>query len=271
MKKDHQYKNFIPGKDIVHHYGKNVHILGDPLLLTLVVKIGSPATKQPVINDSLKIVYERLFCRAITDLFPLEDKSIPTRMKTYTSKGIYHGPVLDEDTLAVCVDIARAGTIPSQTGHDLLVRLLNPDNVRQDHIYASRTVDKKQRVTGVSFAGAKIGGDIKNAILLIGDPMGATGSTIADVINHYKNNFKGPAKAFVSLHLIVTPEYILKMKKEHPKLHIYAARLDRGLSSKKVLESCLGKYIHEEKGLNERQYIVPGAGGLGEIINNAYV
>jgi uracil phosphoribosyltransferase len=31
-----------------------------------------------------------------------------------------------------------------------------------------------------------------------------------------------------------------------------------------------GKRWTEEKGLNDHQYIVPGAGGLGEILNNAY-
>ena len=32
-----------------------------------------------------------------------------------------------------------------------------------------------------------------------------------------------------------------------------------------------GERWEEETGLNERQYIVPGAGGLGEIINNSFV
>jgi len=31
-----------------------------------------------------------------------------------------------------------------------------------------------------------------------------------------------------------------------------------------------GERWDEEKGLNERHYIVPGAGGLGEIINNSF-
>ena len=32
-----------------------------------------------------------------------------------------------------------------------------------------------------------------------------------------------------------------------------------------------GTFWDKEKGLNEYQYIVPGAGGLGEILNNAFV
>ena len=32
-----------------------------------------------------------------------------------------------------------------------------------------------------------------------------------------------------------------------------------------------GTFPEEEKGLTDKQYIVPGAGGVGEILNNAFV
>ena len=38
-----------------------------------------------------------------------------------------------------------------------------------------------------------------------------------------------------------------------------------------VLQTTPGKRWAEEKGLNDRQYIVPGAGGVGEVLNNAWV
>ena len=75
----------------------------------------------------------------------------------------------------------------------------------------------------------------------------------------------------VALHLVVTPEYLKRVLAEFPEMIIYAVRLDRGLSPPDVLASGLGERWDEEKGLNERQYIVPGAGGLGEILNNSYV
>ena len=64
--------------------------------------------------------------------------------------------------------------------------MLQPEGVRQDHLALARTVDDKGGVTG---AGAlrlsKIGGPVDGAMLLIPDPMGATGSTISKVIEQY--------------------------------------------------------------------------------------
>jgi len=38
-----------------------------------------------------------------------------------------------------------------------------------------------------------------------------------------------------------------------------------------VLATVPGERWDEENGLNDLQYIVPGGGGFGEIMNNAYV
>jgi uracil phosphoribosyltransferase len=73
------------------------------------------------------------------------------------------------------------------------------------------------------------------------------------------------------LHLIVTPEFIRRMRKDHPEMVIYAIRLDRGMSDEAVFSSGLGAMPDAEAGLNEIQYIVPGAGGVGEILNNSFV
>jgi hypothetical protein len=52
---------------------------------------------------------------------------------------------------------------------------------------------------------------------------------------------------------------------------VYALRLDRGLSPAEVLETVPGERWSEEKGLTDHHYIVPGGGGLGEIMNNSFV
>jgi uracil phosphoribosyltransferase len=75
----------------------------------------------------------------------------------------------------------------------------------------------------------------------------------------------------VNIHHIVTPEYLRKMTTEHPDVSIYAIRLDRGLSAADVLQTVPGTRWDEERGLTEHQYIVPGGGGFGEIMNNALV
>jgi uracil phosphoribosyltransferase len=61
------------------------------------------------------------------------------------------------------------------------------------------------------------------------------------------------------------------MASDHPDVIVYAVRLDRGLSPQDVLETVPGTRWPEERGLTDRQYIVPGGGGFGEIMNNAYV
>jgi uracil phosphoribosyltransferase len=69
----------------------------------------------------------------------------------------------------------------------------------------------------------------------------------------------------------VTPEYIRRVSQAHPDAVIYALRLDRGLSPSRVLRTEPGTHWDEERGLNDIQYIVPGAGGVGEILNNAWL
>jgi uracil phosphoribosyltransferase len=73
------------------------------------------------------------------------------------------------------------------------------------------------------------------------------------------------------MYLIITPEYIRHLHKTHPEVEIYTARVDRGLSKREVLNTAPGTHWDQERGLNDKQYIVPGAGGVGELINNSFV
>ena len=81
----------------------------------------------------------------------------------------------------------------------------------------------------------------------------------------------GRPRKFISLNLIVTPEYIRRVLEQTDDVVIHAGRVDRGMSPPDVLESVPGTHLERESGLNEQSYIVPGAGGLGEVINNAWV
>ncbi|MFN8370015.1 MAG: hypothetical protein U0T83_05260 [Bacteriovoracaceae bacterium] len=68
------------------------------------------------------------------------------------------------------------------------------------------------------------------------------------------------------MHLIITPEYIKNVKKAHPDLKIYALRLDRGLSAPHILNTPLSNIGIKSVDSNDHQYIVPGAGGVGELL-----
>ena len=101
--------------------------------------------------------------------------------------------------------------------------------------------------------------------------MGATGSSLCRAIDVYKEDVAGTPRKIINIHLIVTPEYLRRMKSEHPDVVVYAVRLDRGMSPDHVFDHVPGELWEEERGLNEKHYIVPGGGGFGEIMNNAYV
>merc|ERR1712157_715651 len=112
---------------------------------------------------------------------------------------------------------------------------------------------------------------VQNAIVLFPDPMGATGGSISEAMTIYRKMEGGDTAKLISVNLIITPEYVRRMKRDHPNALIYAIRLDRGMSDEDVLAEPLGDRWEQEVGLNNVQYIVPGAGGLGEVLNNSFV
>ncbi len=255
--------------EIEHRYGAGVHLLSDPFLLSHLARLCAQETKQPVINELISTLYQSLFEIVVNQEFPLKQARIPTRMATYHPDAAYEGPVVDPEVPAVTVNLARAGTLPSAVCYNGLNYLMNPDRVRQDHVSIGRQVDAGQKVTGSAISGHKIGGTVDDAIVLFPDPMGATGSTLVEALDLFKK--QGRARKYVSMHCIVTPEYLARVKERHPDLIVYAIRLDRGLSPPDVLKTTPGERWKEERGLNDHQYIVPGGGGFGEILNNSYV
>ena len=134
-----------------------------------------------------------------------------------------------------------------------------------------RQTDSAGQVTGAEMSGSKVGGPVKGRIVLLPDPMGATGSSMCNAIRYYSERLDGEPAQIIAMHLIVTPEYIRQLTTTFPNTKIYAIRLDRGLSPDDVLQMTPGENWEAEKGLNAVQYIVPGGGGFGELMNNALV
>ncbi len=252
-----------------HRYGPNVHLLSDPFLHTALARLCSIETTQPWINELVTQIYTSFVRIVINREFPQKPAVISSRMSAKHEEGVFETSIVDPGTSAVTINLARAGTLPSMICYQTLNYLLDPKNVRQDHISIARQNDASHQVTGSLVSGHKIGGPIKDSIVLIPDPMGATGSTVVETLDLYRD--RGTPKKWIALHCIVTPEYLKKVTRAHPELIVYALRLDRGLSSEEVLNTIPGTRWNEERGLNGEQYIVPGGGGFGEIMNNAYV
>lgn len=272
MLEDSQYlrpATRAPGME--HRYGDRVHLVADAYLFSLLARFSRPETRQPLVNDLVTELYSRLLAHVINGEFPTVEDVVTSRMASLHPQGKFRARVLDPRAKVVTVGLARAGLLPSQVIFDSLNRFLEPEGVRQDFISINRKIDSQEKVIGVNLGGVKIGGDVKGALVLFPDPMGATGSTLRAAIDIYRKEVTGPAKKLIAMHLIVTPEYLAAMRDHCPELVVYAIRIDRGLSPAETLGTLPGAVWEKEKGLNGKQYIVPGAGGVGEILNNSYV
>ncbi len=254
---------------IKHCYGDNVHLIAEPFLLTQLADLCSPDTVQPRVNSLIEQCYRSLFVRVFNNELPRILRTSDTRMIGSCPEGRFHGSCIDTRTKVVSVNIARGGTLPSHVGYQMLNNLLDPAGVRQDHLVLERTTDAHGKVTGASLDGSKIGGSVEGRILFFPDPMAATGSSLKKAIRHYLENAGGRPSRIIAIHLIVTPEYLRAVHADFPEIKIYAIRVDRGLSPPEVLARVPGSEWQEERGLDDKQYIIPGGGGLGEVLNNA--
>jgi uracil phosphoribosyltransferase len=256
---------------IPHRYGDRVHLLDDPLAWSLLSRACSPETGQPDVGRLVRMLYEMLARVVLAAELPRARVDVPTRMVSSHPEAVYRGLALARSTRTVTVGIARAGTMPSQVVFDLMNDVLDPALVRQDHLFMSRQTNDRGEVIGATWHDAKIGRDVGDRYVVFPDPMGATGSSMVSAVTYYNTALEGRPAKCIAMHLVVTPEYLRRVRAEHPDLVVYALRLDRGLSPSAVLRTEPGTHWDEERGLNDHQYIVPGAGGVGEILNNAWV
>ena len=261
----------LVGGELRHLYGPGVHILSDPYHLSLLARLSADETVQPAINHLVTTLYRDLVAAVVAREFPICRVATNTRMIAHTPHGVFRGEIVDPTTRAVCVDIARAGMLPASVCFDALNHVLDPAGVRQDHLVMNRVVDDAGQVVGARIFGEKTGGDVEGRVLMFPDPMGATGSSLKKAIGFYRTQAGGTPSKIIAMNLIVTPEFIRNVRTELPNVIMYAFRLDRGLSPPEVLATTPGTHPERECGLNDRQYIVPGAGGLGEVINNVFV
>ena len=88
---------------------------------------------------------------------------------------------------------------------------------------------------------SKLPKDISSRLMIIVDPMLATGGSLIEAIDELKRNGATNIKA---INLLAAPEGLKAVEEAHPDVHIYIAALD-------------------EK-LNEDGYIVPGLGDAGD-------
>lgn len=108
---------------------------------------------------------------------------------------------------------------------------------RVGHIGMYRDPETLKPVTYYS----KLPKDVASRLMIIVDPMLATGGSLIEAIDELKRN---GAKNIKSINLLAAPEGLKAVEEAHPDVEIYIAALD-------------------EK-LNEDGYIVPGLGDAGD-------
>ncbi len=251
-------------KEVFHRYSQNVHILDDMMALSGLTKLSDRDTGQHSVRRLTAALYREVLLRAVVNrLFPIVNVDVPTPMKEFVGlKGELSTDVVDPSTQVTIATLLRAGDVPASACFDRLSGVLEQNAVRQDFFGAGRVTNETHQVTGTNVSYMKISA-IQDRILLIPDPMGATGGTVVRTLDLYGTEQVTMARAIVAMHLIITPEYVRRVTAVYPQLQIYALRLDRGMSDRDVLDSVPGTFPDREFGLNETQYIVPGAGDLG--------
>lgn len=206
-------------------FDENVYIFDHPLIKH---KISILRDKNTGTNEFRSIVEELgmlMGYEALSDL--------PTRLEDIeTPITKCQSPVLDGRKLAV-VPILRAGLgmvpgilalVPSaKVGH---IGMYRDEETLQPHEYF-----------------CKLPNPIEQRVILVLDPMLATGGSGSDAITLVK---KRGGKKIKFLSIIGCPEGLTKIHKDHPDVQIYCGTLD-------------------EK-LNDKGYIVPGLGDAGDRI-----
>lgn len=206
-------------------YDNNVHVFDHPLIKH---KISILRDKNTGTNEFRSIVEELgmlMGYEALSDL-PIKEIEIETPITKCMA------PVLDGRKLAL-VPILRAG-LGMVSGLLALV-----PSAKVGHIGMYR--DEETLIPHEYFC--KLPNPIEERVILVVDPMCATGNSACDAITLVK---KRGGKKIKFLAIIGCPEGINKLHNMHPDIQIYVGAVD-------------------EK-LNEKGYIVPGLGDAGDRI-----
>ena len=204
---------------------KNITIFEHPLIQH---KISILRDKNTGTNEFRKLVEEIAMLEgfeALGDL-PLQDVEIETPIEKCMT------PMISGRKLAI-VPILRAGLgmVPG-------VLALVP-SAKVGHIGMSR--DEETRIPHEYYC--KLPNPIDERIIVVTDPMLATGGSAVDAITQIKEH---GGKKIKFMCIIAAPEGVQKLHEAHPDVQIYVGHLDREL--------------------NENAYICPGLGDAGDRI-----
>jgi uracil phosphoribosyltransferase len=200
-----------------------LHVVDHPLIQHKLTIMRMTETGGKDFRQLLNEITELMGYELTRDL-PLDDVRINTPVAPMTGKAIMG------KKLAI-VPILRAGL-------GMVDGLLNLIPVAKvGHIGLYRDPETHEPVEYY----CKLPADIDGRLVIVVDPMLATGGSAADAITLIK---KRGATNIRLLNLVAAPEGVAKVQSEHPDVDIYCAALDERL--------------------NEHAYIIPGLGDAGD-------
>ena len=200
-----------------------LHVVDHPLIQHKLTIMRMKETGSKDFRQMLSEITELMGYELTRDL-PLDDIEIETPVTKMTGKAI------TGKKLAI-VPILRAGLGMVDGLLDLI------PVAKVGHIGMYRDPDTHEPVEYY----CKLPADINERLVIVVDPMLATGGSAADAITQIKK--RGAANIRL-LNLVAAPEGVSKVQKEHPDVDIYCAALDGHL--------------------NDHAYIVPGLGDAGD-------
>ena len=204
---------------------KNVTVFDHPLIQHKTTILRQTTTSNKEFRESVEEITMLMCYEALRDL-PLEDVEIETPIQKTVQK------MIKGKDIAI-VPILRAG-LGMVNG---MFNLVPTAKVGHIGMYRDEETMQPQEYY------CKLPTDIDKRLVVVVDPMLATGGSAIDAISQIKSY---GATNIKFLCLIAAPEGIDALTKAHPDVQIYCANVDE----------CL----------NERCYIVPGLGDAGDRI-----
>ena len=203
---------------------KNVVVFNHPLIKHKIAILRNEATSMKEFRELVEEITTLMTYESLKEGVPTTEIEVKTPLETCTQTVI-------ADNSIVIVPILRAGL-----GMVNGVHVLFP-SARVGHIGMYRDEETLKPETYY----CKLPKGIEDKLVLVVDPMLATGGSASDAIQLLKD--KG-CKSIKLMSIIGAPEGVAKVATDHPDVSIYVSTLDR----------CL----------NDHGYILPGLGDAGD-------
>ena len=203
---------------------KNVVIFNHPLIQHKIAILRDEKTSMKEFRELIEEITTLMTYECLKDGVPTVEKTVRTPLETCTQQ------VVKDNSIAI-VPILRAGL-----GMVNGIHVLFP-SARVGHIgmYRDESTLEPQEYY------CKLPDGLEDKLVLLVDPMLATGGSACDAISLLK---KRGCKNIKFMAIIGAPEGVSKVAEAHPDVNVYVSTLDR----------CL----------NENGYILPGLGDAGD-------